>query len=424
MSIDKKSFLLIISLISVCQAFGQATASPFSTFGIGERYSNALTNNQGMAGVGVSQPQYWYANNQNPALLVYNTLTVFNAGVLVEQRKIKADTVKQKTSSGNLNYLVTAFPVKRGQWTTSISISPYTTVKYYLHSIETSQETSEKFDKYEQGTGGISQLSWSNGVRINDQFAVGLRASYLFGSIVTLYQNRSLTTVPVVNYYASIEEKSYVKDFAFSAGLSFSQDSLFARKKYRLSLGAVYDFSTNLNTRTRTMLYRSDIPGNKGQKVDQDTISNGKGSLSIPAGITLGASLGQSKWAIAVEANYYDWSTFRSVSQDDEGLQQSWKVAAGGELTPDAYSTNYLKRLTYRTGVSMEQLPYLANGNKVQDIGINFGLSIPAGRSSLDLGFRYGKRGNRADNLFEESYIRVFFGVSFNDNWFIKRKFD
>jgi hypothetical protein len=72
----------------------------------------------------------------------------------------------------------------------------------------------------------------------------------------------------------------------------------------------------------------------------------------------------------------------------------------------------------------MEQLPYLANGNKVKDIGINFGLSLPAGRSSLDIGFRYGKRGNRADNLFEESYMKIFFGVSFNDNWFIKRKFD
>ena len=72
----------------------------------------------------------------------------------------------------------------------------------------------------------------------------------------------------------------------------------------------------------------------------------------------------------------------------------------------------------------MEEYPFLANNKSVKDLGLNFGLSLPAGRSSLDLGFRYGKRGNRNDNLIEENYFRIFFGVTFNDQWFIKRKFD
>ena len=97
----------------------------------------------------------------------------------------------------------------------------------------------------------------------------------------------------------------------------------------------------------------------------------------------------------------------------------------GGEITPDLYATeNYFKRLTYRAGVSVEENPFLANGNPVRDLGINFGFSLPAGRSSIDLAFKYGKRGNVSENLLEEDYFKVYFGITFNDQWFIKRKFD
>jgi hypothetical protein len=105
-------------------------------------------------------------------------------------------------------------------------------------------------------------------------------------------------------------------------------------------------------------------------------------------------------------------------------LKQALRIAVGSETTPDSYSENYFKRVTYRVGFSFEELPYLANNNKVKDIGINFGLSLPAGRSSLDLGFKYGQRGNRADTYLEENYFRLYFGLTFNDQWFIKRKFD
>jgi len=60
----------------------------------------------------------------------------------------------------------------------------------------------------------------------------------------------------------------------------------------------------------------------------------------------------------------------------------------------------------------------------VRDYGATFGLSIPAGRSSLDIAAKFGKRGNVSTTLLEENYFRIFFGITFNDQWFIKRKFD
>jgi hypothetical protein len=433
MSHVKKFFFLLAGLVLVVEGFGQSAASPYSTFGLGERYGNALVNNQGMAGIGVSQPQYWYANNINPALLIYNTLTIFNAGVMYEQRNIKSASMSEKTKGGNLNYLVTAFPVKAGKWSMSFALSPYTTLKYNLASTQTLQiapDSIQTFETYQNGSGGISQFSWSHGVRIYKSLALGLRANYLFGTNYNLYQNRSLDSQQPINYYATIEEQAYVKDFTFQMGISYAKDSLFARKKYRLAFGAVYDFATNLRAKTNTIIYRTNAIGNHGRQIDVDTIprmDSTRSGYSLPAGFTVGVTLGRSKWAIGSEFSYYDWSTFRSVNSDDEvGLGKSWKVALGGEITPDSYSSNYLKRLTYRIGGFYEQTPYQVQNTTtpVKDLGMTLGLSLPAGSSSLDIGFRYGKRGNVQNNRIGENYIRLFFGVTVNDRWFIRRRFD
>jgi hypothetical protein len=424
MSIIKKYVFLLACIFFSVYAWGQAARSPFTTFGIGEPYGSALVNAQGMAGVGVSQPQFWYLNNQNPALLVYNNLTVFQAGMMVESRTIKGDTISEKGKDGNMNYLVTAFPIKPTRWTTSLGLMPYTTVKYkfqYETEVKNSTDISEVI---EEGSGGLTQLYWSNGVRLNKNFAVGLKASYIFSSIINTYQNRLQNSPQPINAYVGVQERTYVKDFTFAAGASYSKDSLFSQKKYRLSAGAVYNFAADLNTRQRNIFF-STLTGIIDDDPNRDTLRASKGHIHIPGAITAGISLSRgAKWTVGTEFTYQDWSSFRSVSKDDEGLGESWRMALGGEITPDLLDPRYFKRVTYRLGGSMEQYPFLANNKTVKDVGINFGLSLPAGRSSLDLAFKLGKRGNKADNILEESYFKVYFGITFNDQWFVKRKFD
>lgn len=417
-----KLVLGVAVLLGSISTWAQTTSSPYSTFGIGEFYGNALTNTQGMGGAGVAHPQGWYVNNQNPALLVYNQMTVFHAGIVAEQRTITTDTLSEKTKGGNLNYLLTAFPVIRNRWTTSVSLSPYTSVRYNLTYTEQIGNSPDMAQVIEKGSGGFTQLSWSNGVRLSSDLAIGLKATYLFSSINNDFSNRLLDSQQPRNYYSVISERTYVNDFTFSAGFSFSKDSLFARNKYRLSFGAVYDFSTNIRARHRSTAYLSDAVGSQFQL---DTLFTRRGSITLPPGATLGIALNRGKWTIAADVSYYDWSKFRSVSADDEGLDKATKIAFGGEITPDGLSDNFFKRVTYRAGFSYETFPYRdpETGNNVNDLGINLGLSLPTGRSSLDLGFRYGKRGN-SNTYFEEEYFRVYFGITLNDQWFIRRRFD
>jgi len=425
MSIFHKYVFIFLCLLLALEASGQAARTPFTSFGIGEPYGDALINHQGMAGVGVSQPQLWFINNQNPALLVYNSIyTGFQAGIITERRKISGDTLSETSKGGNMNYLVTAFPVIPFKWTTSVGLMPYTAVNYKLQYNDAIIGSPEKVSVVEEGSGGLTQLYWSNGVRLTKDLAIGLKASYIFSSIVNSYKNQLINSSQPVNYLAAVEEKSYVKDFTFGTGISFSKDSLFSKQRYRLSIGAVYNFATDLNARKTDRLFRTNTVGDT---TDVSILpSSTAGSYSVPSSLKVGVSLSRGlNWSIGTQFSYSDWSVFRNVNGQKEGLEKSWGLALGGEITPDQFaSENYLKRLTYRAGLSMEQNPFLANGTPVKDLGINFGFSMPAGRSSLDLAFRYGKRGNKAENILEENYFKIYFGITFNDQWFIKRKFD
>lgn len=427
MSIYHKGILVALCVtFSAIQASAQAARTPYSSFGIGEPYGASLVNQQGMAGVGVSQPQFYYINNQNPALLVYNSInTAFQAGIIMERRTIAGDTLSETTKGGNMNYLVTAFPIKPGRWTTSVGLTPYTTVNYLLEYNDHVIDRPEEVSITEEGKGGLTQLYWSNGVRLTKDLAVGLKASYIFSSIVNTHTNVLIGSPQPINYVAAIEEKSYVKDFAFGTGISFSKDSLFNRHQYRLSIGAVYNFATDLKATKTDRIYRIRPTGDT---TDVSVLpSSLKSSFSIPASLTVGVSLSRGIiWNIGTEFTYEDWAAFRDINGHSSGMQPAWRAALGGEITPDPFDPdNYLKRMSYRVGLSMEESPFVANGNPVRDLGINFGFRLPAGRyNSVDLAFKYGKRGDKGENILEETYFKIFFGIAFNDQWFIKRRFD
>jgi len=254
--------------------------------------------------------------------------------------------------------------------------------------------------------------------------SVGLKSTYIFGPIDNVYSNLlDNAEIGGAPYMVNVGEKTNVTGFNFGLGYSFSQDSLGRRKNRRLSAGAVYTFSGNLKAKLNQQIVRTSL---SEDTLEQYSLAVRNGKLRLPSSITMGVSYGQgAKWMIGTEFFYQDWSSFRSINRDDEGLGESWRVSLGGEYTVDPNTVdNYLKRITFRVGLNLERYPYFANTKPVNDFGINFGLSLPAGRSSVDMAVKFGKRGNQDENILEESYFKIFFGLTFNDQWFIKRKFD
>lgn len=433
MPISKKLVTVFAILLTFsAPLFGQAVRSPFSTFGIGDVYGDYLIQNQGMGGMGVSQPQYWFINNQNPALLVYNLNTVFQAGLIGESKKVASAEASEKGFGGNLNYLATAFPIMpiarnpyRTRWSTALGLMPYSTVNYNLtyteRAVDGTGALKDTVAVIESGSGGLNQFYWSNGFTVAKNLSIGIKAAYIFGPLETSYQNQFINNDGnSPSFFTEVKEKTSVKDFKFTFGISYG-DTL--RRNYGYQVGATYSPVARLSASRRAEVLRF-TPG-RPLPIEGDTLFTRGGSMRIPGSLTVGVSFYRiNRWLLGTEFNYQDWSSFESISQDDENLAESWRGALGGEFTPDLYSDNLLKRMTYRLGINYEKYPFIVNGNQVNDFGINFGFSIPANRSSLDMAFKVGKRGDRGENIFEETYFKVYFGVTFNDKWFIQRKFD
>lgn len=429
MSVFKKLLPAILMIISL-SAFGQAARSPFSTLGVGEIFGGALIQNQGAGGTGVAQPQFWSVNNQNPALLINNYFTTFQAGALVESRTFANDTASQKSVDGNLNYLVTAFPVMRSKkdpnlmfWTTSVTLLPFSKVNYRLLYVDSIQGAPDNgLLTVEAGSGGLSQVSWANGFRVTRELSLGLKASYVFGSVVSDYANRLIVSDQSVPFVVAIREQNYMKDFMFTGGLAFAKDSLFSND-IRVNFGLTYAFATKLNSTNTTVQQRrltTQVP------ISSDTLISEKGNVNIPSALTVGFAINKGvDWSIATEFAMQDWSKFESINAEDEGLEKSWRVSIGGEITPDQTAfKNYFKRVTYRFGGSFEKTPYAVYGKQLNDYGMNFGFSLPAGRSSIDTAVRLGKRGNKSETVVEETYFKIYFGITFVDQWFNRRKID
>jgi hypothetical protein len=418
----KRIFLTGFLLLIIQGVYGQVANSPFSSFGIGDLYGNSLAQNQGMGGIGISNGSSWYINNQNPALLINNYVTTFQAGMVLENRTIKDGLSSLQNTNGNLNYLLLAFPIKPGRWTTSIGLTPYSGVNYKLTVIEPVEGSlTNTVQSRRTGTGGINQLSWSNGIKINKYAAVGVRANYLFSSVVTQEEKR----LPQTIYYPFLEQRNFVNDFSFSTGLYLHKDSL-TKKNYQLNIGVIYDFKATVGT-LKTIRLDTRSVGN-GSIVDSTTLlSNEPSSIVLPQAVGVGISFGRpSRWMIGADVSYLDYQQFKGFRGTTADTRTGVKSAVGLEFTPDQTGVGgYLRRMTYRTGLSYDQYPYLVAGNQLNDFGVNFGISLPVARiSTIDISVKIGSRGSISKNIIEENYFKIYLGMTFNDNWFIKRKFD
>ncbi|QSE98742.1 hypothetical protein [Fulvivirga lutea] len=420
----------ILAVVLICvvgnAAMGQATRSPFTANGIGDIVELAQAHNQGNGGLGISNGNYWNLNNMNPALLPYNSLTVFSAGFVGGQRTVASESLEEQYTAGNLNYLVTAFPVKKGIWTTSIGLMPYSNVNYDFTYTSVVTGSNDVVEIRERGTGGFNQFYWSNGVALNKYLFVGLKATYIFSSIEKKFSN---TIQNVGNVYTPVvTDRVTVSDFLLSGGLAFNADSIF-NSKVKFKAGLTYDLGTDVNAKKFQSFDRT--VDNRPPIATDTLIDNQSGIVRIPQAIGLGISFNRGlRWMIGMDVKMQKWSEYKRFDGSDGSFDDSFKITLGGEWTPDPSSvTSYIKRITYRIGGSYENTPYLVDNegemNQVKDFGINFGWSLPAGRfSSFDMAFRYGRRGSIDKTILEENYYRVYLGITFNDQWFIKRKYD
>ena len=418
-------WVISIGLLFFHNVYGQTIQSPYSTFGVGDRQTTANTAHLGMGGIGIGGGHPLLLNTRNSAWLARNHWTIFDFGVEGDYRTLTTSNSVNTLASGGLRNLSFGFPITNKPefgWTASASLRPYSTVQYRIFREDSVSGPLNTVATIQQGNGGYNSVNWGNGFRFGENLFVGLKGTYLFGTIAQeAISSFSSVGVEYTND-VSLAETKEVDDFLWEASLGYQ---LKIAEETHLRVGAVYQGAANVNTdvlRTLTLQY------NEFNPIRQILLDSGSTTEYLPFNFGAGISVEkQSHWLIGLDFDYQPWSQYRDTQGNaSENLGDNWRLSIGSQFTPEWNSTRYLRRVGYSLGGHFEQSPLVFNGNPLNDFGINFGISLPVSRagSSLNMGLQLGSRGTTTDNLIRENYVKLNLGIAFNQLWFMRSKYD
>jgi hypothetical protein len=398
------------------------TISSYSALGIGDLYLPVQAHSQGMGGIGISNSNVLFQSTLNPALLADNSIYSFAAGAAAENKAIWQNDNREKASAGTLAYLSMVLPIKPGRLSFNLAMMPYSNVNYNFRSSGTVEGNPDaETELFNKGTGGFNQFALSAGLKIVKGLYIGGKAAFVFSTINQ--ERNNVLTNPAGAYVPTSVTETTASDFVFGAGAAYRYN---LSEEITATIGVVYDFGTDLGViRSQTV----QIKAINNTPISVDTLlDNVNGYLQLPNSYGLGFSLNRlNKWTFGTDVRLQNWSEYKDFDGNNDNLVNALLFRIGAEITPNSSSVdNYFERVTYRLGLNVDQTPYSVSNTQIDEIGINFGLSLPVSNfSSVDLGFRYGSRGTLDNNLIREDFFRIYFGVTFNDNrWFIRPKYN
>lgn len=428
-----KTLRLVICAAVFCltqASFAQNLSNtPYSRYGLGEINQNlGSIRNAGMANTGISAGNSYQVNTINPALIYYNSITSFDIGVTGQVKKLDNGEQSQLDGSANLNSLTLTVPLSK-RWSSAISLRPYSSVNYSIRSTRPVENGSEATvtERYE-GNGGLSEVNFGHGIRITKGFTVGASASFLFGNITR--ESASIVNDPEIANLDSegifYNERTNYSGLLFRAGANYRQE---LKSKLFISAGAVYSLNTDLNAERSTTYQRRALAGG----ILQDSLMPASltGKVAVPSNFSAGFSVDNgSNLTVAADFSIHKWSNFRNM-EGQQVLNDSYRVGVGAEYLPNASSvSNYLERITYRSGLYYGVTPYEINGEQIKDMGLTVGATFPFGVSTiydlyqLNTAFGFGQRGTTENGLISEKYFQFSVGVIINSRWFIKRRIE
>jgi len=423
------SICLLLSLVSFAQ---QGTSSPYSFYGIGDVRFRGTIENRSMAGMG-TVPDSIHLNIQNPAMYSNLKLTNFSIGGTFAATKLITNEQNEKAQRTTLDYLAVGLPLKK--FGIGFGLIPYSSVGYNIQS-STIDNTIQTINYY-KGNGSLNKVFVGLGFQISKKLSFGVDAQYNFGKITTSnialrYVNVATNGTPIyeqVQYGSIGANTSSASGINFNTGLSFKSKfnkdiSIFSSVTY--SPEATLKFN---NTRNIGL-----VQGANGINIlgvgEPTVIDVPNTKIKLPSKFTIGLGIGNTKkWIIGSEVTFQNNSNFGNRFNDitNVSYENATRYTLGGYCIPNYNSfSSYFKRVVYRGGFRYENTGLIIENKSIQDAALTLGLGMPLRGtfSNLNIGFEVGNRGTKASGLVREHYMNFSIGLSLNDKWFQKRKFN
>ena len=425
MKVIKNYFLILLFVLSTSFVVSQTnTGSPYSLNELGEINFLGNVSNLSMGGIDSAIDSIEF-NINNPSSLAKLKTTNYLIGTFYKSTGISNVNSTDNINTANINYIAVGIPTKIFGF--GFGVLPYSSVGFNLQSTEEYNTANSINSRLFGAEGNINRAFVSIGLPLLKYLSLGASANYNFGK----FNYEKFNLIENVNYGIFSNSSSEISGFTynFSSNLSIPLKNDF-------TLNLVYSFypEGNLDSYNIESLYTSNSSSisleSLGDFVDIDLNSRGLENTKLPVPKKSVYSLGLEKknsWFLGFQYESKLSSDFENVFLDIQNVsyRDSNSLSIGGYIIPDSSSLiSYWKRVKYRIGIKNEKKSIIVNNLPVNHFSLNLGLGLPiAGLSKANLGLEIGKVGDN-DSLVKENYLALRLGLSLNDVWFIKRKYN
>ena len=411
---------LVLFLIAGYVIAQNTAASPYSASGLGERSFNGTQANRHMGGLDVFTDSI-HVNLNNPASYGFSKVTTYSVGINYTNNNLSSSNESQNSDVASIDYISVSIPT--GKFSFGFGLLPLTSVGYRVQGTNETSEN-ETFNRYE-GNGGLNQAYLSVGLPITSYFAIGSPINYNFGNL--FYRTGQ--------FLEGIDNGTFMSNESSVSGLSFQfsgQLKIPIQKKHTLQVMYSYQPTVGLDSRNSQIFSTQSLSTEILTDVVRiDLASSGleNTKLDLSSMTRIGLGYGKNKkWFFGVQYNLIKSSNFANefFKRENISYRNSEKWIVGGYFIPNYSSfTNFWSKVVYRFGFRTEQMSTIINNTPLSEKAISFGLGLPlAGYSNVNVGLEISQRGRNDLGLIKESAIALRVGMSLNDIWFIKRKYN
>jgi len=421
-----KHFFLSIGLLTTTGYISNAQNAtkenaPYSRYGLGEFRNPLNVALKGMGSISTGFASNYLVNTDNPASYASLKLTTYEAGGEGRVRTLITGNTTYSTGTATLSYLTVGIPVGKNGGI-AFGLRPNTHVYYNMNDTADLPALGPTIRNY-QGEGGTN-YAFLGGAWRYKSFSIGANFGYLFGTI----RNSSL----LKKQYDTVNAfNSDFSRFTKVGGIYWKLGAQYLtplNKQVSMRIGATASLSQDLNVwqDQLAILYRSF----QGTSVADTAVneSNVKGKVKLPLSYSVGAHfMHTDKWMAGIDFSATNWSDYRIYGAEDSVADMSYRIGIGGEYTPNATSIrNYFERVSYRLGFYYGRDYVRLQETDINYLAVTAGASFPFRRSTdrIHTGLEIGTRGTQTAGLIKENFVRFSLGISLNDKWFIKRRYD
>lgn len=313
---------------------------------------------------------------------------------------------KEHNAGYNIEYIAMKIPLAKGL---GFSMGMYEYSKLGYAFTETKNVPIAQQLTY-SASGGINNFYAGLSMTFFKNLSLGANMNYRFGNLH--YKSSASYPGNSSAKSTSIIDDIHLNQFVFDFGMQYQQQ---IDKKNSIVVGAVYSMPNMFNSEC---IHTT---------ITLDTLSSSaEYDFGTPASIGVGLSyVFDNRFTLAFDYQQQAWDRAAYFGKLDT-LGTAKRLSLGMEYLPQKMGDHYYQVIKYRAGLRYSESYLKFAGENLKNIGFTLGMGLPFKnqKSLLNLAFEYGKTITPSQTYIQERYAKISLSITFNEYWFMKRKFN